>query len=291
MQFAMCMLRSALAFSGALAVGGCTKAPTTQGTPIDTTPAVPGEWKLSWSDEFDGASGALVDPGKWTAETGGGGWGNQERQYYTTSASNASLDGSGHLVITARAEPVTSSLTCWYGSCRYTSARIKTQGRFEQAYGKFEARIRIPRGQGLWPAFWMLGNDIDRNGWPKSGEIDIMESIGKEPYAVYGTLHGPGYSGSGSIGSSYSLAAVPFADNYHVFTVEWSPGEVRWIVDGTEYRRTSTANLPSAGTWVFDHAFFMLLNVAVGGNWPGDPDATTTFPQQMLVDYVRVYQR
>jgi beta-glucanase (GH16 family) len=285
------MLRSALAFAGAVALAGCAAATTTQATPIDTTPVTPAEWKLSWSDEFDGASGALVDPAKWVTETGGGGWGNQERQYYTSSASNSSLDGSGHLVITARAEPANSSLTCWYGSCRYTSARIKTQARFEQAYGKFEARIRIPRGQGLWPAFWMLGNDIDRVGWPRSGEIDIMENIGKEPNAVHGTLHGPGYSGGSAIGGSYTLATLPFADDYHVFTVEWSPGEIRWLVDDKEYRRTSIANLPATGTWVFDHAFFMLLNVAVGGNWPGDPDATTTFPQQMLVDYVRVYQR
>jgi beta-glucanase (GH16 family) len=291
MSFTTCMLRSALACAGAVALAGCAAATTTQATPIDTTPVTPAEWKLSWSDEFDGTSGALVDPAKWVTETGGGGWGNQERQYYTSSASNASLDGSGHLVITARAEPATSSLTCWYGSCRYTSARLKTQGRFEQAYGKFEARIRIPRGQGLWPAFWMLGNDIDRVGWPKSGEIDIMENIGKEPYAVHGTLHGPGYSGGNSIGGTYTLSALPFADDYHVFTVEWSPGEIRWLVDDKEYRRTSVSNLPSGGTWAFDHAFFMLLNVAVGGGWPGDPDATTTFPQQMLVDYVRVYQR
>ena len=182
-------------------------------------------------------------------------------------------------------------MTCWYGSCRYTSARLKTKGLFEQALGKFEARIRIPRGQGIWPAFWMLGNDIDAVGWPKSGEIDIMENIGKEPNAVHGTLHGPGYSGGSAIGGAYTLATETFADDYHVFAVEWSPDEIRWLVDAKEYRRTSTANLPTGAAWVFNHPFFMLLNVAVGGNWPGDPDATSTFPQQMLVDYVRVYQR
>jgi beta-glucanase (GH16 family) len=281
----------ALACAVAIALVGCAKATTTQVAPVETTPTPPREWKLTWSDDFDGPTGSLVDPRKWVTETGGGGWGNQERQYYTTSANNASLDGSGHLVITARAEPANSSLTCWYGPCRYTSARIKTKGLFEQALGKFEARIRIPRGQGLWPAFWMLGSDIDGVGWPRSGEIDIMENIGKEPYAVHGTPHGPGYSGGSAIGGTYTLAADAFADDYHVFTVEWSPGEVRWLVDQKEYRRTSVADLPSNSTWVFDHAFFMLLNVAVGGNWPGDPDATTTFPQQMLVDYVRVYQR
>ncbi|MEO8337047.1 MAG: glycoside hydrolase family 16 protein, partial [bacterium] len=265
----------ALVVVAALALAACQKSTTTPGiTPRDDTPVAP--YKLKWSDEFDGAAGAPVDPTKWVGETGGSGWGNQERQFYTTSASNAALDGSGNLVITARAEPANSPLTCWYGRCRYTSARIKTQGRFEQAYGKFEARIRIPRGQGLWPAFWMLGSDIERVGWPKSGEIDIMENIGKEPSAVYGTLHGPGYSGDGAIGGAYTLAAQPFSDDYHVFSVEWSPTEIRWLVDEREYRRTAHADLPAGGVWVFDHAFFMLLNVAVGGNWPGDPDATTT---------------
>ena len=283
--------RLTLTCASVFAIAGCAKAPTAQVTPIDNTPVTPAEYKLSWSDEFDGASGALVDPAKWVTETGGNGWGNQEREYYTTSAGNASLDGSGHLVITARAEPANSSLTCWYGSCRYTSARLKTQGRFQQTYGKFEARIRIPRGQGLWPAFWMLGSNIDQVGWPQSGEIDIMENIGKEPFAVHGTLHGPGYSGGNGIGGALSIAPLPFADDYHVFAVEWSPGEIRWLVDDKEYRRTTTANLPAGTTWVFDHGFFMLLNVAVGGGWPGDPDATTTFPQQMIVDYVRVYSR
>jgi beta-glucanase (GH16 family) len=283
-------IRRAFAYAAALALAGCAKATTTQlVTPIESTPV--GEYKLTWSDEFDGPSGAGVDPKKWVAETGGAGWGNQERQYYTSGTANASLDGSGHLVITARAEPANSSLTCWYGSCRYTSARLKTKGLFEQTLGKFEARIRIPRGQGIWPAFWMLGNDIDAVGWPKSGEIDIMENIGKEPNAVHGTLHGPGYSGGSGIGGAYTLATETFADDYHVFAVEWSPDEIRWLVDAKEYRRTSTANLPTGAAWVFNHPFFMLLNVAVGGNWPGDPDATSTFPQQMLVDYVRVYQR
>lgn len=281
--------RSALLVAAALAISACQKTPTTAVTPREETPL--GDFKLTWSDEFDGSAGAPVDVTKWVAETGGDGWGNQERQYYTSGTTNASLDGAGHLAITARAEPANTSLKCWYGSCRYTSARLKTKGLFEQAYGRFEARIRIPRGQGLWPAFWMLGSDIDRVGWPKSGEIDIMENIGKEPYAVHGTLHGPGYSGGSAIGGTYTLAAQPFADDYHVFSVEWSPGEIRWLVDENEYRRTAVTQLPTNAAWVFDHTFFMLLNVAVGGAWPGDPDATTTFPQQMLVDYVRVYRR
>jgi beta-glucanase (GH16 family) len=283
------MLR-VLVFSATAALAGCQKTPAApQVTPLESTPL--GDYKLVWSDEFDGAAGASVDPKKWVHETGGSGWGNNERQYYTTNPNNASLDGAGNLVITARAEPAGSSLQCWYGACRYTSARLKTKGLFEQTLGRFEARIRIPRGQGIWPAFWMLGNDIDAVGWPKSGEIDIMENIGKEPYAVHGTLHGPGYSGGSGIGGTYTLAAAPFADDFHVFSVEWSQAEIRWLVDQKEYRRTALGDIPTGASWVFDHSFFMLLNLAVGGNWPGDPDATTTFPQQMLVDYVRVYQR
>lgn len=248
------------------------------------------QWTLAWSDEFNGPAGALVDTTKWVADTGGHGWGNQERQYYTFHE-NAAFDGDGHLVITARQEPLNSSRRCWYGACRYTSARLKTKGKFEQTYGRFEARIRVPRGQGIWPAFWMLGNDIDAVGWPECGEIDVMENIGREPGIVHGTMHGPGYSGGSSIGNAYTLASASFADDYHVFAVEWMPGEIRWFVDGNEYHRTTPANLPAGATWPFDHPFFMLLNVAVGGGWPGDPDASTAFPQQMHVDYVRVYQR
>jgi beta-glucanase (GH16 family) len=283
--------RAAGAALCALALAACaSKGPPTTAT-AGGTPPPPTQWTLTWSDEFDGPAGASFDRTRWVADTGGSGWGNQEREYYTTRPENVALDGDGHLVITARAEPASSSLTCWYGACRYTSARLKTQGRFDQAYGRFEARIRIPRGQGLWPAFWMLGRDIDTVGWPRCGEIDVMENIGREPRTVHGTLHGPGYSGSGGIGGPYDLASAAFADDFHVFAVEWDPGVVRWLVDDKEYRRTTTADIPSGTTWVYDHPFFLLLNVAVGGGWPGDPDATTTFPQQMVVDYVRVYRR
>jgi len=242
-----------------------------------------------WSDEFDGPAGSSFDATKWVAETGGGGWGNQEREFYTTRTENVALDGNGHLVITALAEPATTTDTCWYGICRYTSARIKTKGLFAQTYGRFEARIRIPRGQGLWPAFWMLGDNIDRVGWPMSGEIDIMENIGREPTTVHGTMHGPGYSGAG-IGGSISLSGGAFADDFHRYAVEWTPGRIKWFVDDTAYFQTTPASIPANTTWVFDHPFFLLLNVAVGGGWPNDPDATTTFPQRMVVDYVRVYK-
>jgi beta-glucanase (GH16 family) len=272
------------------ALTACSSAPSS-GSSGDTTTKPP-SWTLVWSDEFDGVAGASFDASKWLAETGGSGWGNQEREFYTTRPENVALDGAGHLVITALTEPAGTTDTCWYGSCLYTSARRKTAGKFSQAYGRFEARIRIPRGQGLWPAFWMLGANIDQVGWPRSGEIDIMENIGKEPNVVHGTMHGPGYSGAGGIGGPFSLnGGVPFADDFHVYAVEWDPAGIRWLVDDTPYFQTTQATIPSGGTWVFDHPFFLLLNVAVGGGWPGDPNATTTFPQQMLVDYVRVYKK
>ena len=268
----------------ALTLAGCgTAAPPSSGP--EPSPAVRPAWTLVWSDEFDGEAGAPADRTRWVADTGGQGWGNRERQYYTPGAQNAALDGAGHLVITAR---VDSSHQCWYGACRYSSARLLTKGRFETTYGRIEARIRIPRGQGLWPAFWLLGADIDKVGWPASGEIDVMENIGREPAVVHGTLHGPGYSGDKGITSSDSLTSAAFADDFHLFAVEWTPDEIRWLVDGQEYRRATPTDLPTGSRWVFDHPFFLLLNVAVGGAWPGDPDASTTFPQRMIVDYVRV---
>ena len=262
---------------------GCASAPS-------AAPAPRGSWKLTWSDEFDGAAGATFDRTKWAADTGGSGWGNQEREFYTTRPENIALDGTGHLVITARTEDVTR-YACWYGGCGYSSARIKTQGLFAQAYGRFEARIRIPRGQGLWPAFWMLGDNIGAIGWPSSGEIDIMENIGREPRVVHGTMHGPGYSGANGIGGPDTLASGAFSDDFHIYAVEWSPDEIRWFVDDRQYFRTTPASLPAGASWVYDHPFFILLNVAVGGGWPGDPDASSQFPQQMVIDYVRVYQR
>jgi beta-glucanase (GH16 family) len=245
---------------------------------------------ITWRDEFDGPAGTSFDRTKWVADTGGQGFGNKEREFYTTRAENVALDGDGHLVITARVAAPSSTDTCWYGRCGYTSTRLKTQGVFAQAYGRFEARIRIPRGQGLWPAFWMLGADIGAIGWPQSGEIDIMENIGREPTIAHGTLHGPGYSGADGIGRADTLPQGAYADDFHVFAVAWKPNEIRWFVDGRQYHRMTPAELPAGKKWVFDHPFFLLLNVAVGGGWPGDPDASTTFPQQMVVDYVRVYR-
>jgi beta-glucanase (GH16 family) len=245
-------------------------------------------WTLVWHDEFDGARGAPVDPQKWRHEVGGRGWGNAELEYYTARTENASLDGEGHLAIRAFRETYTGE----EGVTRsFTSARLKTQGLFEQAYGRFEASIKLPRGQGMWPAFWMLGGDISRVGWPGCGEIDIMEQIGREPAIVHGTIHGPGYSGSQGIGAPYTLpSGAAFGDHFHLFAVEWRPRSIRWEVDGHVYETRTPADLPAGQHWVYDHPFFLILNVAVGGRWPGDPNETTTFPQTMLVDYVRVYK-
>lgn len=236
------------------------------------------EWELLWSDEFDIEAGTPLNTEYWTCETGASGWGNNELQNYTQSTDNVAHDGNGNLVITAMGNETDG----------YTSGRCITRGKMEFTYGRVEARIKIPRGQGIWPAFWMLGANFGQVGWPSSGEIDILENIGKEPNIVHGTIHGPGYSGGSGIGNSYH-SDVPFADDFHIYAIDWDPYVIRWYVDGNLFS-TISVNTLLGNRWVFDHDFFLLLNVAVGGNWPGYPDETTVFPQQMLVDYVRVYQ-
>lgn len=258
----------------------------------------PTGWTLAWSDEFEGANGTGPNPTYWKHNIGGGGWGNNEWQYYTNSLDNSALDGAGNLVITAK--PNTDpALECDYvppsntdQTCAYTSARLLTQDKIDFAYGRVEARLHIPQGQGVWPAFWMLGSDIDNVGWPNSGEIDIMENIGKpsEWRNLYGTIHGPGYSGGSGIGSGAYDTGVNLHEGFHTYAIEWEPTEIRWYFDGVEYFHAEPSDLPAGTQWAFDKPFFLILNVAVGGNWPGYPDGTTTFPQQMLVDYVRVYQ-
>jgi beta-glucanase (GH16 family) len=245
-------------------------------------------WKQVWSDEFTGRRGSAVDTSKWSFDVGGKGWGNNELETYTNRTANAHLEG-GFLVIKALKETFTGSDGI---NRNYTSARLLTRNRFSQAYGRFEARIKIPFGQGIWPAFWMLGDNIDTAHWPNCGEIDIMENIGKEPSIVHGTFHGPGYSGGGGVSAAYTLpGGQKFSDDFHTFAVEWEPNVIRFYVDGLLYKTRTPADLPAGTAWVFDHPFFIILNVAVGGGWPGNPDATTAFPQRMLVDYVRVYQR
>jgi beta-glucanase (GH16 family) len=269
------------------ALASAVLATTVAGTPAAGAPAAApdvGVAAVTFADEFNAAAGAPVDGSKWQLETGDN-VSNHERQYYTNSTRNAVHDGQGNLVITARRENP-NNYQCWYGRCEYTSARLNTAGRFTQTYGTFEARIRMSRGQGMWPAFWMLGNDIGNVGWPQSGEIDIMENVGFEPNTVHGTLHGPGYSGGGAVGAGYSIGS-PFADGFHTFKVEWSPNRIVWSVDGNVYQTRTPADL-GGRQWVFDKPYFMILNLAVGGYWPGDPNASTPFPNTLTIDYVRV---
>lgn len=253
----------------------------------------PSGWQLAWSDEFNGPAGAPPDPSVWNHEIGDGsgngiaGWGNQELEYYTTSTENAALDGAGNLLITARKAVAGQHLNCYYGPCRYTSARLTTENKVELAYGRVEARIRLPQGAGLWPAFWMLGTNINRVGWPQSGEIDVMENVGRLPRRLFGTIHGPGYAGAG-LGGTYD-APEDLAAGYHIYSLAWQPGKVSWAIDGKTYF-TATRQDVAPNTWVFDHPFFLILNLAVGGTFGGPVAGATTFPQSMGVDYIRVYQ-
>lgn len=243
-------------------------------------------WQLSWSDEFDGPQGGAPDPAKWSFEVGGSGWGNQELQFYTDRRENSALDGAGNLVITARREPMDGR--------EYTSARMVTRGKLEQAYGRFEARLQLPAGKGFWPAFWMLGNNVGVNGvrWPECGEIDIVEGRGAHPWRVSAAVHGPGHSGGNALIDAYETAdRSPLTDDFHVYAVEWEPGEISFFVDKHRYHTVRATRMPSGTRWVYDHPFFLLLNLAVGGNFGGPPDATTVFPQSLRADYVRAYVR
>lgn len=233
---------------------------------------------LIWSDEFEYTG--LPNPSKWNMETGGGGWGNNELQYYTDTENNAMVE-NGILTITAREESV--------GGRDYSSARITTQNKFDFKYGRIEARIKLPYGQGLWPAFWMLGANFSSVGWPACGEIDIMEMVGgtNNDNTVYTTLHWDNDGANADYGLSYTLPSGIFADEYHIFVVEWDNQEIKAYMDDIEY---FTADITPEQLSEFHSNFFIILNVAVGGNWPGAPDDTTEFPQTMEVDYVRVYQ-
>jgi len=232
-------------------------------------------WTLVWHDEFDVDE---IDYSKWRLDVGYTGESNGEMEIYTDRQENAHIE-NGCLVIEAREEQ--------FQGYRYTSARLKTHGLHSWRYGRIEARIKIPCGLGIWPAFWMVGDNVSTIGWPDCGEIDIMENIGKRPDTVRGTIHGPGYFRDDSIGADYTLPGQKFADDFHLFAVEWESGEIRWYVDYSHYNTLTACDV--SGKWVFDQPFFILLNVAVGGRWPGYPDETTIFPQFMYVDYVRVY--
>ena len=238
------------------------------------------DYGLIWQDEFEGPAGELPDPAKWAFDVGTD-WGNAQLEFDTNRAVNVSLDGKGNLAITAREEQ--------YEGRDYTSGRIKTKGLFERTYGRFEARIKLPVGQGIWPAFWMLGGNLDEVHWPQCGEIDIMEYLGQEPSAIHGTIHGAGHYGDDAITRKHTLAQGGFNLGFHEFAVEWDKNSIAWYVDGYKFHAATPSDLPDGATWVYNHPFFILLNVAVGGRWPGSPDESTVFPQTMLVDYVRIY--
>ncbi len=255
---------------------------------LDETQEVTTLNALVWEDNFD--VDGQPNSSNWTYDLGDGtqqglpaGWGNNELQVYTNDSENVKVK-NGLLVITAKEN----------GAGGYTSARIKTQGLFSQRYGRFEARIRLPQGKGLWPAFWLLGNDCDQNPWPACGEIDIMEYLGDQPTTIFGTVHGPGYSGGESVSKEYQLTNDRFDTDFHVFGIEWSPNQINYYVDDVLYQsitpETIAEETNGQGTWVFDRGeFYIILNMAVGGNLPGAPNANTVFPQEMFVDYVRVY--
>jgi beta-glucanase (GH16 family) len=276
--------------AGGLATGGASGADGS----VDGGATLPG-WVLTWSDEFNGPDNSAVDATKWVYDTGGTGWGNNELEYYTSGTANAAVV-SGNLVITATTTGA-SAFTCSYpsnGPCGYTSARIRTQGKFTQQYGRFEARIQIPEGQGLWPAFWMLGTDISNSAtnWPKCGEIDIMENIGKEPSINHGSLHLPaaGTANDDQLTGMYTLpGGAKLGDGFHTYAVEWSASAISFYVDDNLYE-TQTPVTATGRDWEFNQPFFIILNVAVGGSFPGSPTSSTTFPQSMKVDWVRVYE-
>ena len=225
-----------------------------------------------------------MDQSKWNFEIGRGnnGWGNNELQYYTDRTENASLDGEGNLVITAKKEN--------YEGANYTSARITTQGKLELTYGRIEARLKTPFGTGLWPAFWLLGIPMEGQTWPEIGEIDIMELRGQAPTVVASTVHGPGYSAGNGITKDYRLTDSRFDTEFHVFAAEWFESKIDFYVDGILYHRIEKEDIENAGNeWVYNDPFFLILNVAVGGSYVGSPNSSTRFPQTLTVDYVRVY--
>ncbi len=236
-------------------------------------------WQMVWQDEFDGPAGQAPDGSKWTYDIGTD-WGNAQLEYDTDRPENVSLDGSGNLAIVARRESFAGSA--------FTSARITTEGLFDQTYGRFEARIQMPWGPGMWPAFWLLGSNITSVGWPQCGEIDVMEYRGQQPQLIHGSVHGPGYSGGAAITKSFGLTESRFDVGFHVFAVEWGEGYIDYFVDDTPYQRIEPDDV--TGEWVYDHPFYIILNLAVGGNYVGFPTEQTEFPQTMLVDYVRVFR-
>ena len=232
---------------------------------------------MVWDDEFDGNT---INPKNWTYDIGAGGWGNGEAEFYTNRPENARVE-NGMLVIEALQEK--------YQGSYYTSARLKTQGLQEFKYGRIEARIKVPSGNGMWPAFWMLGSSFNGSNWPDCGEIDIMEYIGRQPDLIMGTAHGPGYAGALGL-SMWNRQKFNIADDYHTYAIDWEEGRIDWYFDGNLYYSVTPADIGDR-EWVFDQPFFIILNLALGGQLPGPIGLDVKFPKQMLVDYVRVFQK
>lgn len=257
----------------------CEKKPVSSaGTTSDTLGTVYPGYHLVWQDEFNGVE---LNAGDWNYETGGSGWGNNELEYYTAGSKNAYLL-NGNLVIEAKKEDM--------GNRNYTSARITTAGKHEFQYGRIDIRARLPVQTGMWPALWMLGNDIGSRGWPYCGEIDIMELIGKNPKQVVGSFHWKNDDASeGTLNNRYDLATGDFSGDFHVYSLIWEKDQYQILVDNQVYVTAKPSDIKASYN-PFNHPFYLIFNVAVGGDWPGPPDASTQFPQMMLVDYVRVYQ-
>jgi beta-glucanase (GH16 family) len=266
-------------------MAGTTSAnPSPSALPVTVAPSYT---NLVWSDEFDGPQGAAPSSTNWVHDVGNYGAGAGEQETYTSSTNNASLDGQGNLAIVARRQTPTGAS----GQTRsYSSARLETKGLFSATHGLIEARMQLPAGSGLWPAFWMLGDDIDSAGWPGCGEVDIMEAIGKNPFTAYGTLHGPDGAANGYAIQHTASSGTALASGFHTYGVSWSPNSITWLLDGTPYATVTSASLAPGQAWVFNQSFHLLLNLAVGGSWGGSPTAATHFPATLLVDWVRVYQ-
>jgi len=261
----------------------------------NTTSVGSTKWVQVWSDEFDGAAGSRIDAAKWNYELADGcqqgicGWGNNEREYYTDGPENIALNGQGQLMIVARTAP--PGLTCYYGPCLYTSGKITTRNKMLAQPGRVVARIKLPSGQGLWPAFWMLGHTSPATRWPDCGEIDIMENKGSQPVTTSSALHGPGYSGQTPFAHAHNLARGSLADDFRTFAVEWDSLFVRFFVDDALHYQITRNEVERYGRSVLDQPYFVIINLAVGGHFDGDPQSDAIFPARMLVDYVRVYAR
>ena len=273
-----------------LGCGGNTPAVTTP--PPATPPTI--TWTKVWSEEFDGPAGSAVDNTRWSydladgCQNGNCGWGNNEKEYYTSAGENISLNGQGQLVIVARVAP--SGLSCYYGACRYTSAKIHTRGKVVAEPGRVEARIKLPGGQGLWPAFWMLGATFPATPWPDCGELDIMENKGSQPMVSSSAVHGPGYSGNTPFQHGQVQPSANLTDDFHVYAVEWDSLAVKFYVDNVAHFTVTRDGMRQYGRSILAQPYFIILNLAVGGHFDGDPASDAIFPATMLVDYVRIYK-